>query len=80
VKWKPRYQLLFFAFFLQQINLERDASYFYLTFSVADPGCLKYFLPKNLSLSYQKYGFGKKPLPDPESRVKKAPDPDPQHC
>jgi len=38
-----------------------------------------------LSLSSQKYEFGirdpeQKPIPDPGSRGKKAPDPDPQHC
>jgi hypothetical protein len=44
---------------------------------------LKNFLPKKLSLSSQKYGFG---IRDPEKTysgsrpgVKKAPDPDPQH-
>ncbi len=49
------------------------------------------FLPKKLSLSSQKYGFGirdpgsGKPIPDPGSRGQKGtgswtPDPDPQHC
>ncbi len=39
------------------------------------------FIPKNLSLSSQKYGWGprsgiwKKPIPDPGPGVKKAPDP-----
>jgi hypothetical protein len=40
------------------------------------------FLPQKLSLSSQKYGFEirdpEKTIPDPG--VKKAPDPDPQHC
>jgi hypothetical protein len=40
-------------------------------------------LPKKLTLNSQKYGFGirdpeKKPIPDPDPGVKKAPDP--QHC
>jgi hypothetical protein len=58
---------------------------------IPDPGScffkeLKNFLPKKLSLSSQKYGFGIRDpgsgknlfrIPDPG--VKKAPDPDPQH-
>ncbi len=38
-------------------------------------------LPKNLSLTSQKYGFGirKKPIPDLGPWVNKAPDPDPKH-
>ncbi len=58
----------------------------YLSFEVLKkkigPIFKEFFLPKNLSLSSQKYGFGiqdprsrnrKKPIPDPG--VKKAPDP-----
>ena len=44
---------------------------------------LQQFLPKNLSLSFQKYGFGirhpKKAIPDPGSKKHRIPDPDPQH-
>jgi hypothetical protein len=40
---------------------------------------LQYFLPRNLSLRYKKYGFFGSEIRKNLSMVKKAPDPDPQH-